>query len=321
MRRRTLLALFAGAASQPRFACAQERRLVGVLWQDTPETTKVADGALKQGLAEQGFVEGPNLAFAERYANGDLARLPALASELAALKPDVIVTVGGNYALAVHRAAPDVPIAALLGGDPVAQGLFQSYARPEGMVTGLTFLATPAQSGKNLEILRDLVPRLRGVGFMFSPDDPGAVQLEPSVGAMAKSLGLAYAAFPIRSMDEAKAAFSSSKVDGMSIYAFSLLWKNSTAFADLAIAAKKPVMTIFRSLTQLGFLVSYGPDGSYMWRRIGGYAAKILAGAKPSDLPVEMPSKLALVINLKTAKALGLTIPPSFLARADEVIE
>ena len=321
MRRRDLLALFAGGALRPRFACAQNRRLVGVLWQDTPETTKVVDGALKQGLAEQGLVEGSNLAFAERYANGDLGRLPALASELAALKPDVIVTVGGNGAFAVHRAAPDVPVVAALDADPVAQGLFQSYARPEGMVTGLALTTSNAIIGKNFEILRDLVPGLRGIGFMFSPDVPGAVQLEPIAGAAAKDLGLAYAAFPIRSMDEVKAAFSSGEVDAMFIYGNPLLWKNPTAFVELATAAKKPVMTIFRGLTARGFLVSYGPDTLDIWRRVGGYAAKILAGAKPSDLPVEMPSKFTLVINLKTAKALGLAVPQSLLARADEVIE
>lgn len=318
MRRRDALLLLGAAALWPRLASAQERRLVGVLWQETPETTKVVDGALKQGLAEQGFAEGPSLAFAARYANGDLARLSALASELAALKPDVIVTVGGNAVLAAHRAAPDVPIAALLDADPVAQGLFQSYARPEGMVTGLTLTTSNEIIGKNLEILRDLVPGLRGLGFMFSPDVPGAVQLEPMAGAAAKDLGLAYAAFPVRSMDEVKAAFSSGEVDAMFIYGNPLLWKNLTAFVELAIAAKKPVMTIFRGLTARGFLVSYGPDVLEMWRRLGGYAAKILAGAKPSDLPIEMPSKFTLVVNLKTARALGLTIPPSLLARADE---
>ena len=189
------------------------------------------------------------------------------------------------------------------------------------MVTGLTVTTSNAIAGKNFEILRDLVPGLRGIGFMFPPDIPGAVQVEPIAGASAKDLGLAYAAFPIRSMDDVRAAFSSREVDAMFIYGNSLLWKNLTAFAELAIAVKKPVMTIFRGATARGFLVSYGPDNLDIWRRIGGYAGKILAGAKPSDLPVQMPSKLALVINLKTAKALGLTVPEPLLARADEVIE
>ena len=320
MRRRDVLVVLGAGALWPRFARA-EPHLVAVLSDGTPEIMKRGEAALRQGLAENGFVEGPNLAFAARYAYGDSARLPALAAELAALKPNVIVTAGNIGAHAAHRAAPDVPVVAVFGGDPVAQGLFQSYARPEGMVTGLTYLATPAQIGKNLEILRDLVPGLRGIGFVFSPDDPGAVNAEPIAGAAAKDLGLAYAAFPIRSMEDAKAAFSSGQVDGMLIYTFALLERNPAAFVDLAIMGKKPVITIFRFLTLRGFIVSYGPDVLEMWRRLGGYAARLLAGAKPSDLPVEMPTKLALVINLKTAKALGLTVPQSILVRADEVIE
>jgi putative tryptophan/tyrosine transport system substrate-binding protein len=320
MRRRKLLLLLGASSLPPRFAGAQQRRLIGVLWMDMPGITK-EDAALRQGLAEHRLVEGPNLTFAARYAEGDLTRFPALADELAALKPDVIVASGSTAALAAHRAAPDVPIAAVFDGDPVAQGLFQSYARPEGMVTGLSLTASNEQIGKNFEILRDLMPGLRGVGFMFVPEVVGAVQLEPTASAVAKDLGLAYVAFPVRSMDEVKAAFSSREVGAMSIYGSSLLRKNLTAFVDLAIAAKKPVITIFRGFTERGFLVSHGPDLLDIWRRIGGYAAKFLAGTKPSDLPVEMPSKLAFVINLKTAKSLGLTIPPLILARADEVIE
>jgi putative ABC transport system substrate-binding protein len=279
------------------------------------------DDALRRGLGESGFVEGPALAFVERYAETDLTRIPALASELASLKPDVIVASGSNSALAVHRAAPDLPVVAVLDGDPVALGLFQSYARPDAMVTGLTL--TAANSGKGFQLLRDLVPGLRGIGFMYPPDAPGAVRLEPDARAAIEQLGLAYTAFPVRSMEEVRAAFSprSDGVTGMWIYGSPLLRQNLSGFVELAIASKTPVMTVFRGFAERGFLASYGPDVPAMWRRIGGYAARVLVGAKPVDLPVEMPTKFALIINLKTAKALGLTVPQSLLARADEVIE
>ena len=324
MRRRDVMALAAGMALCSQLAHAQRRRLVGVLWLDTAEMARTDAAALRRGLAENGFVEGPALAFAERYAETDLTRIPALASELASLKPDLIVASGSNSALAVHRAAPDLPVVAILDGDPVALGLFQNYARPDAMVTGLTLMADVAtQAGKNFQLLRDLVPGLRRIGFMYSPDISGAVRAEPTFRAATEQLGLDYAAFPVRSMDEVRAAFAlrSDGITGMWIYGSPLLRRNLSDFVELAIASKTPVMTIFRGFAERGFLASYGPDVRAMWRQIGGYAARVLSGAKPEDLPVEMPAKVALVINLQTAKALGITVPPALLAQADEVIE
>jgi putative tryptophan/tyrosine transport system substrate-binding protein len=320
MRRREFISLLGGATAWPLAARATERRLVGVLWSDRAMAESWG-GALRRGLAEAGFVEGSDLAFAERHAGNDLTRLAPVAAELAALKPDVIVAGGSRNALEAHRAAPEVPVVAGFDGDPVALGLFQNYARPGGMITGLTLIAANEQIGKNVEIMRELVPGLRGMGFMFSPDVPGAVRTEPIFRAAAEHLGLAFAAFPIRSMDEVRAAFLSRDVDGMHIYGNPVLRNNVAAFVDLAIAAKKPTMTIFREFTQRGFLVSYGPDLLDMWRRLGGYAGRILAGTKPGELPVVQPDKFALVINLKTAKALGFEIPQTMIARADEVIE
>ena len=224
----------------------------------------------------------------------------------------------------MHRAAPDLPVVAILDGDPVALGLFQNYARPDAMVTGLTLMVdAAAQAGKNFQLLRDLVPGLRRIGFMYSPDVSGAVRAEPNFRVATEQLGLDYTAFPVRSMDEVRAAFAprSDGITGMWIYGSPLLRRNLSGFVELAIAAKTPVMTVFRGFAERGFLASYGPDVPAMWRQIGGYSARVLGGAKPVDLPVEMPTTLALVINLKTAKALGLTVPQSILARADEVIE
>jgi putative tryptophan/tyrosine transport system substrate-binding protein len=294
MRRRGFITLLGGAVAWPVLARAAERRLVGLLWSDRAQAQSF-DVALRRGLAESGFAEGSNLAFAARYAGNDVTRLEPLARELSALKPDVIVAAGSRNALEAHRAAPEVPVVGSFDGDPVALGLFQSYARPGGMVTGLTLLTANTQVGKNVEIMWELVPGLRGIGFMFSPDIPGAVRTEPIFRAAAEHLGLGFAAFPIRSMDEVRAAFLSGSVGAMHIYGNPMLRNNVTAFVDLAIAARKPVMTIFREFTQRGFLVSYGPDLLDIWRRLGGYAAKILAGAKPGDLPVELPDRFALV--------------------------
>jgi putative ABC transport system substrate-binding protein len=188
------------------------------------------------------------------------------------------------------------------------------------MMTGLTVVPSEI-IGKNFEIVRDIVSGLRSIGFLFRPDTPVGVRAEPAARAAAQQLGLAYAAFPMRSIDEVKAAFSSGDVDAIFTVADPLVSANLATLAELAIAARKPVVTTYRGYTAGGFLASYGPDLPDIWRRIGGYAAKILAGANPSDLPVEMPSKLLLVINLKTAKALKITVPERLLALADEVIE
>jgi putative ABC transport system substrate-binding protein len=322
MRRREFITLLGGTVvAWQRLAQAEQRRLVGVLWNDRSAVESFGfDAALRRGLAEAGFIDGSNITFAERYAGNDL---PRMAGELSALKPDLIIASGSRNALEAHRAAPEVPVLGAFDGDPVALGLFQSYARPGAMVTGMTLMAADSQSGKILEIMRDLVPGLRSIGFMYSPDIPGAVRTVPIAREAAEQLGLAFTAFPIRSMDEVKSAFllQPNGVSGMYIYGNRLMWTNITTFVDLAIAAKKPVMTIFDVFTHRGFLASYGPDARDIYRRLGGYAAKILSGAKPGDLPVEQPIKFTLIINLNTAKALGITVPPSLLARADEVIE
>jgi len=324
MRRRDLILSLGGATLPPRLARARERqRLVGVLWTDKSQFTNTYDAALRRGLAESGFIEGSNLAFAVRYTNNDATKIAPLASELAALKPDVLVVFGSGTALGAHRVAPEVPIVGLFDGDPVAVGLFQDYARPGGMITGVTLIAAATQNGKMFEIIRELVPGLRGVGYMIPRNAAAAVRMEPVARAEAERLGLAFTALRVSSMDEIRAVFSSHSdaVGGIVAWGSPVLRDNLEAVAELAIAAKMPVMTIFREFTQRGFLVSNGPDVVDLVRRVGGYAAKILAGAKPSDLPVEQPQKFTLTINLKTAKALGLTVPASLLARVDEVIE
>ncbi len=323
MRRRDLILGLGGAILSSRLVRAEKRqRLIGVLWTDRSQFTRIYWAALRRGLAEAGFAES-SLAFAIRSTDNDATKIAPLASELAALKPDVIVVFGSGSSLGAHRAAPEVPIVGLFDGDPVAVGLFQDYARPGGMVTGLTLIAAASQNGKNFEILRDLVPGLRGIGYMIPRNALAPVRMLPIARAAAEHLGLAFTALPVGSMDEIKAVFASRPegVDGIIAWGSPVLRDNLEAIAELAIAAKMPVMTIFREFTERGFLVSNGPDLLDLMLRLGGYVAKILNGAKPADLPVEQPEKFTLAINLKTAKALDLTVPPSLLARADEVIE
>jgi len=324
MRRRDLIAMLGGVAvAWPRLAVAEERRLVAVLWPNTSDISSGAEAAFRAGLKEGGFVEGGNLALAIRRTD-DPARLAPLAAELVSLKPDVMVAQTFTFIMALRRAAPMVPLVGVFDGDPVALGVVQSYARPGGMVTGLTYtVGDDAEIGTRIELLKELVPGLRRIGYMFSPDMPTAARAEARGRAAADRLGIEFAALPVRTADDLRAAFASPDVGGIMVYAGGspLLMSHPEMLVEFAIRARKPVIGISRAVARAGLLMSYGPDIPDLLRRAGGYAAKILAGMKPGNLPIEQPERFRLVINLKTANALGLTIPPTLLARADEVIE
>ena len=281
----------------------------------------------RQGLRELGYVEGSNILIEYRWAEGKLERLPVLAAELVALKVDVIVTAGGTVAaLAAKQATTTIPIVFGVVGDPIADGLVSSLARPGGNVTGLSNV-TNDLIGKWLELLKQVVPGVSLVAMLWKP----RLHARPRQRCQAEggrrlgaSLGVQLQVVEARGPADFDRAFSEMSAKG----AGALLVLTTPVFdierqriVDLAAKNRLPSMYANRNYVESGGLMCYGPNFADLYRRAAGYADKILKGAKPSDLPVEQPTKFELVINLKTAKALGLTVPPTLLAQADEVIE
>ncbi len=283
--------------------------------------------AFRQGLRELGHVEGRNLLIEYRDAEGKTERFPALAAELAARKVDVIVTTGGTLAaLAAKQATTTLPIVFAAVGDPVAEGLVTSLARPGGNVTGLAVLV-PELIPKSLELLKQAVPEVSRVALLLKPDAmPDRVRndrLKAAVGA-AEALGVRLQVVEARRSEDIDRAFSDMTKAGagaLTVMATPLFDAERRRLVDLAAKNRLPTVYSTRSYVEAGGLMSYGPDMADLFRRAATYVDKILKGARPSDLPVEQPTKFELVINLKTAKALGLTIPPSLLGRGDQVIE
>ena len=337
IRRRDLVAVAAIAATGgaalawPRRVSAQtapDLPLVGVLWPGSPAIEVDFESAMRSGLKDGGYVEGKNFAIAMRYANAEFGRLMPLAAELAALKPGVIVTSPDEALLAAHRAAPTVPLVASgVAGDLVALGLAASYARPGGVVTGFTVNAGDggeAVAGKRIGLLKELAPGVSQIGLIVLAETPEGMAVRNGVKGAAGRLGLAVLPLIVRTLDDVESAFASGLRAGASAFYVDgspLTFSNRVKVADFASRAGKPTIGSFPEQARAGLLMSYGTDLTDLWHRSGGYAAKILAGENPGDLPIEQASKFTLVINLKTAKALGITIPPTLLARADEVIE
>jgi putative ABC transport system substrate-binding protein len=331
LRRRDLFAMLGSAAlGSPLRAFAEPTPglpLVAVLWPATPEFEKDFDPAIRRGLKEGNFVEGTDFTFAMRYANGQFERLAPLAAELVALKPRVIITAPDEAVLVAHAAAPTVPLVAMMSGDPVAMGLAESYARPGGMITGTASFAgsgEDALTGKRMSILKELVPGLARLGVIVLADATQSTPVQNGAKAAAGRLDLAVVPLPVRTLDDVKAAFASGLREGVGAFyidASPFILANSSRVAEMAVSAGKPTIGQFPAQARAGLLMSYGTDLADEWRRAGTYTAKILAGTKPGDLPIEQPSKFTFIINLKTATALGITFPPTLLARADEVIE
>ena len=273
----------------------------------------------RQGLGETGYVEGQNLAIEYRWAESHYDRLPALAADLVARKVDVIAVTGGDApVLAAKNATSTIPIVSILGGDPVKGGLIASLARPGGNLTGITMI-TAELMPKRLELLSELVPRAGVIALLANP---GAESMIRKVQEAARAKRVQLQILKASSESEIDAAFASPSQAG------ALLVGNDPIFMSrreqlVALAARYavPAMYEWREFVAAGGLISYGTSRTGTWRRFGNYAGKILNGAKPADLPVEQPTRFELAVNLKTAKALGLTVPPSILARADEVIE
>jgi putative ABC transport system substrate-binding protein len=327
-RRAFVSALVLGLLAAPRLAGTQPGgRIYRIGWLDyaAPESPELK--AVREGLRELGYVEGQNIIVESRYAEGKNERLPALAEDLVRLTPDVIVTRAAPAARAAKGATSAIPIVMVTGVDPVASGLVASLARPGGNITGLTFL-TEELSAKRLEVLREVLPRLQRVAVLDRTPNPrryaGGRDAEETKRA-AQSLGVQLQIIPTRAteddLDEAFRAMTRHRAEAVMNLPDPIFFEQRRQIAALAARHRLPWMSEFRGNVEAGGLMSYGPDILAAFRRAAVFVDKILKGAKPADLPIEQATKFELVINLKTAKALGLTIPQSLLLRADELIQ
>jgi putative ABC transport system substrate-binding protein len=325
--RRTFLGTLAsGLLAAPLAAGAQQAGKVyriGFLGNSTEALEANLVGPFREGLRERGYVEGRDLTIEYRWAEGAYERFPALIAELIALNVDIIVTAGTPAALAVKRMTTTIPLVMAAVGDPIGTGLVKSLARPGGNLTGSVAIA-PDLEGKRLELLTQIVPKLSSVAFLGNPANPLHVTSEKQASAAAKALHLKVVFFPVRAEGEFDHAFQAivgQRSGALVMLADRLFLHHRARIVEFTARHQLPAVYAYSELVQVGGLMSFGPSYPEMHRRAAYYVDRILKGAKPGDLPLEQPTKFELVINLKTAKALGLTIPPSLLQRADQVIE
>ena len=329
MRRRELLGALGGAAvAWPLAAHAQPspgRPLIGLLAPQSAASWAPNLKALRAGLRDNGHIEGRNIWLESRYADGVPARLPALAAELVALKPDVIVAASAAGVLAIHGATRTIPVVMTTVPDPVALGVVKSIARPAGNVTGIwLFGGQDALVGKRIDLLKEVVPDLSRMGVMVSSGDPSDEIVVGLLPAATRALGVTHKVFDVRTDAELDAAFAQVAHDGLQglfINQNPFFFGRRAKVAALAASARLPAIYGYREFAEAGGLMSYGSSLPAAYPQVARLVDKILKGAKPAELPVEQADKFELVVNNKTAKALGLKIPESFLLRADEVIE
>jgi len=328
MKRREFIALLGGgglllAAKVKRARGQQAAKLptIGYLGASTSSFDSHRVGAFVQRLRELGWIEGRTVTIEYRWSEGRTEHYPEIAAEFVRLKVDVIVTTGGGVP-AAKQATSAIPIVFPVAGDPVGGGFVATLARPGGNITGLSLQQTDVAS-KRVELLRDAVPGLRRMAILVNAGNVNAVLELGEVQAAGRTLGLAATTSEIRRAEDIVSAFEALKgrADAVYVVAEPLVFSNRARIHTLAMAARLPAIYNSREYVEMGGLMSYGPSFPDLYRRAGDLVDKILRGAKPGDLPVEQPTKFDLVINLTTAKALGLTIPESFLLRADEVIE
>jgi len=296
---------------------------IGYLGNSSPALEPDLVGAFRQGLRDLGYTEGQNILIEFRWAEGRSERFPELAAELVRLKVDVLLAAGTPGALAAKQATQTIPIVMAAVGDAVGTGLVRSLARAGGNITGLTAM-TLDLDGKRLELLKGIVPRLSRVAILLNPANPISAFGWKEVLAPAEALHLKLEPVEVRAAEQLDAAFAAiarQRPSALYILADRVLLAHRARIVDFAARRSLPAMYPFREFVDARGLISYAPNFPAMFRRAATYVDKILKGAKPGDLPVEQPTTFELVINLKTAKALGLTIPPSLLARADEVIQ
>jgi putative ABC transport system substrate-binding protein len=328
MYRRTFLCgAMLGAFTAPLAAAlAQEsiaRTRVAFVGAESPSTNRHFLDAFRQGLREHGYVDGQNLTLEERWAEGRSERFPELIGELVRLKPRVILTVSVPAAMAAKNATTKIPIV-FIAGDPLGSGLVVSLARPGGNLTGLSISLGEDFSGKWLELLREAVPKVSRVAVLSNPTNPANTAYLTVLRGVAQKLGVKLQATEVRDpagFDSAFASMSEERAQALVVVIDPLTVRYRGRIAELAANYRLPAMYGFREFADAGGLMAYGANVADLCRRAGAYVDKILKGAKPADLPIEQPTKFELVINMKTARALGLTIPPSLLLRADQVLE
>ena len=328
MKRRAFIAALGGAAARSMVARAQQPEKLPVIGYLSPGSSAVGPlarhDAFQEGLRELGYIEGKSIAIAYRFADGKFDRLDELAAELVRLKVDIIVSVVTQASLAAKNATSIIPVVMVSVGDPIGSGLVASLAHPGANVTGTSAMAAEV-IGKSLELLKETIPHLSCVAVLWNPSN--AVfqgQILEATEDAARKLGLELQTFGVRGPDEFAAAFAAITngcASALLVLPDPMLAFYQTQIVDFANQRRLPSMYGLRDHAAAGGLLAYGPDYAQIYRRAPAYVDKILKGAKPADLPVEQPTKFELVINLKTAKTLDLTIPPSILARADEVIE
>jgi putative tryptophan/tyrosine transport system substrate-binding protein len=329
MRRREVLALIAGAGAWPLTARAQQTTKVARVGHlaahspDAPFARRNLD-AFRQGLQDLGYIEGQNIAIEYRSAESKYDRLPGLAAELVQLQVDIIVAGPTAVAIAAKNATETIPIVASNVGDPVRLGLVASLARPGGNVTGLAYSVGLETIVKGLELFKDAVPDLHRVAVLSNPANPSQALAVGDLEIAARTLGMQLQQLEARGPDEFDNAFAAMAKEGVAalfVSAEGVFARYAARLADLALKNRLPSMYGLRENVEAGGLMSYGPDIADQSRRAAAFVDKILRGAKPADLPMQQPTKFELVINVRTARALGLEIPQSLLAAADEVIE
>ncbi len=328
MDRRTFLGTLAGSLLAAPLAVEAQQTgrpwRVGLLDFGAPDASSAARWkAFREQLHQLGYVEGRDVVFESRWGNGHAARLPGLAAGLGKIKVDIMVTVTGDAAVAARQATRSIPIVMATGPDPVRLGLASSLARPGGNVTGMTTL-TAELSAKRVELLKEVIPRAARLAVLRDPDNRGSDFAVQDMESKATSQGLVLQIVDATGPTEFNAAFATiarGRADAVILAVNTPFLAHRRQLAELAISHLLPLVAETREYAEAGALLSYATDYPALFRRVARYVDKILKGAKPADLPIEQPTQFELVINLKTAKALGLTIPPSLLQRADQVIE
>jgi len=320
MRRREFITLVGGSVAWPHVVRAQQAKVyrIGVLLVGNADAESFQK-EMREGLGKAGYVEKQNLMFEVRSAEGRLDLLPGLAAELVSLKVDVIVALFTPCALAAQKATREIPLV-VVSGDPLGSGLVASLARPGGNVTGISLMAAEMH-GKCIELFRDIFPTVRRVGVLLNASDPFSKQVQAQVLLAGKTTGIEIVpSTMVREAGEIDAVFAAMKEAGAGavVVQGSLSTRN---VAELALKHFLPAAAQTRSFTEVGGLISYGADGPPVFRQSTVFVTKILQGGNPADIPIEQPTKFELVVNLRTAKALGISLPESFLLRADQVIE